>query len=124
VYQRALRAERLTSQANRASVINQHVGEVEPVLAGNDAHQILFDFYRVFIGRPAESPRQATHVRIDDDALDDAKSVAQHHIGGFASHTGQRYEILYPAWHFAIVIGNDTLGGGANVLRLVVVKAG
>jgi len=36
-------------------------------------------------------------VRIDDDPLDDAKSVAQHHIGGFASHTGQRDEILHAA---------------------------
>ena len=90
MYQRALRAERLASSANGSSVIDQHVWEMKPVLAGDDAHQILFDFYRVFIGRPAKSPRQATHVRIDYYPLDDAKSAAQHHVGGFASHTGQR----------------------------------
>jgi hypothetical protein len=63
---------------------------MKPVLAGYNAHQVLFDFYRVFIGRPAKSPRQPPHVRIDYDPLDNAKSVAQHHVGGFASHTGQR----------------------------------
>ncbi len=124
MYQPALRAERLASSANGASVIDHHVWEMKPVLAGYDAHQILLDFYRVFIGRPAKSPRQATHVRIDDDPLDDAKSIAQHHVGGFASHTGQREEILHRAWYFTAVVGHDALGGGAYVLRLAVVKAG
>ena len=91
MYQLALGAERLASSANRASVTDQRVWEMKPVLAGYDAHQILLDFYRVFIGRPAKSPGQATHVRIDCYPLDDAKSVAQHHVGGFASHAGQRY---------------------------------
>ena len=124
MYQRALRAERLASSANRPSVTDQHVWELKPVIAGDDAHQILFDFYRVFIGRPAKSPSQATHVRIDYYPHDDAKSAAQHHVGGFASHTGQRYESLHRAWHFAAIAGQDALGCGAYVLRLTMVKAG
>src|SRR5260221_12116479 len=97
---------------------------MKPFLARYDAHQILLDFYRVFIGRPAQSPRQATHMRIDCYPLDDAKSAAQHHIGGFASPAAERYQILPRVSHFTAVVGNYSLGGGGEVLSLALAKAG
>src|SRR5579875_1146493 len=76
VIQCALLAEWFARQTGGAPMVDQHVREVQPVLSWNDLHEVLFNFDRVFISRPAKTPHEATDMCIHDDSFDDAKSIA------------------------------------------------
>ena len=110
--------------ADGATVVDQHVGEVEPVLLGDDAHEVLFDFYGVFAGGPAETAGEATDMGVYYEAYHDAVGVAQYDVGGFARNAGQCEQLFHRARHLAAVAGEQTLGRAAQVSGFVAVKSG
>ena len=118
----ALFAERVARVADGTSVEDQQMREVEPVRAWYDAHQILLDFDRIGVLRPAEASTEATNVRIDDEAFNDAKGVAQNHVGSLARHPRQTEQVGHRARHLASVHSENALAGGANISGLVAVK--
>ncbi len=105
-------------------MVDEHMGEVEPVLLGDDAHEVLFDFDGVFAGGPAETAGETADVGVYDEAYYDAIGVAEYDVGGFAGDAGQGEQLFHGARDFAAIVGNQTLGGAAQVFGFVAVKSG
>ena len=117
----ALRFARL---ADCATVVDNQVGEVKPILLGNDTHQLLLNLHRVPAGGPAKAAGQANIMRIDSKTFHDPKSVAQDDIGGFACHAIQAQQPLHRARYFPAEISDDFLRGCADISGLIAIEAG
>src|SRR5216683_1754228 len=102
-------AERLAGSTDGASVVDEQVREVEPVLARYEVHQVSLDLHRVPVSSPAKAVGQANIMRIDCVALDNAEGVAQYHIRCFARHAGQAEQARHGTRHLAAEIGDDFL---------------
>src|SRR5579883_1207156 len=124
IVQCALLTEGFASETDGAPMIDQHVREVQPVLSRNNLHEVLFNFDGAFVDGPAETPHEATNMRIDDDSLDDAKSVAQDDVSGFAGDAGQGEQFGHSTRDLASEVGDDALGGGANISGFIAIEAG
>ena len=74
VFQGTLRALGLAGDTNGATVMNDLVGEVDPLLARNDLHQVLFDLGWGLVRRKFQTAGDALHVRVDYDAGGDPES--------------------------------------------------
>src|ERR1700735_1503603 len=77
--QGAVSATRLAGDANLAAVVDHLVRESDPVVLGNDFHQILFDWNRLGFFRKLETPGEPEYMRI------------HHHADGFAEGHAQYY---------------------------------
>src|SRR5437660_3260045 len=96
---------------------------VEPVFLGNEPHQILLNLDGIGIGSPAQASREPSDVGIDNEALNDAKSVAQHHVSRLPGHSRQRQQLLHRQWHCAAVLRNEALAGSADIFGFVAIEA-
>src|SRR4029079_8510919 len=74
---RTLRAPRLLRMADRPPVVDQHVREGEPLLAGDQPHQILLDLRGIRLRAEPDSVGQPFDVGVDRDALDDPERIAE-----------------------------------------------
>ena len=75
------------------------------------------------LGAQHQAVRDAVDVRIDRDALDNAKPHVEHDVRRFAPHTRQFDELLHVGRYLAAVIGDDHLRGFHGVLGLALIKA-
>jgi len=67
-------------------VIDQEVCPNSPACFGDESHQVDFDLLGILlIGEPKQS-RESPDMSIDDNALVDAKGIAQHDISGLSSY--------------------------------------
>jgi len=67
---------RFTGMANRTTMIDQEMREVEPIFLRNEPHEILLDLNGISIGGPAQASRKTPDMGIYDEALNDAEGVA------------------------------------------------
>src|SRR5215831_5633816 len=66
----AFEAFGFTRDADAPSVPDQLVGELNPFVLGDDAHEVVFDFSGILVLRQIETPRKAHDVSVHDDATE------------------------------------------------------
>ena len=115
---------RLACGTDRSPVMDQAVGEVDPIFLRHRFHQFFFDLHGIrFVGQ-AQPASQAADVGVDDDAAGDSKRGAQDDVRCFASHPRQCDQFVEFLRDFAVVLVDQGLGGGVNVLRFVAEETG
>src|SRR5471030_602747 len=82
--QPAPRALRIPGHAQRPPMQNDLVREENPLLPGNDLHQVPLDLHRVAVLCEIEARRNALDVRIHHYAYGNPVCCPQHHVGGLA----------------------------------------
>ena len=98
-----------------ATVPDQQVGKQGPLFFGNNFHQGLLDFHGVVLAGETHPAGETAHMGVDHNPLGQVKSVAEDHIGGFASHAGKLMEMFHRPRNFAPVIFDQ--GGGTAADR-------
>src|SRR4051794_40791343 len=61
IFERTVRALRLARYAQRATMVNHLMREVDPFLLWDDAHQVLLDVLRIILIGKLEPARDAMH---------------------------------------------------------------
>lgn len=74
--------------ANLSAMVDDLVREGDPVILGNDLHQLLLDLLGGVAFGQFEAVGDAENVRIDHYAFGLAKADAENHIGCFAGCAG------------------------------------
>ena len=73
VFKRTLGTFRLARDADAAAMMDDLVGEVDPLAAWDDVHEVLLDFSRVGVFRQLKAAGDALHVSVNHDAVGHAK---------------------------------------------------
>ena len=126
VCQRALIALGFAGVADLAAKGDPLVVDRSPILVRQNLEQILLGLERLFgmrLGAQHQAVRDAVDVRIDRDALDNAKPHVEHDVRRLAPHARQLDELLHVGRYLAAVIGNDHLRGLHGMLGLTLIKA-
>ena len=82
------------------------VAEHRPIRLGEQFSDGELHFHRVGLLCPAEPADKTPEVRVDRDA-GDAEGVAEDHVGGLATHSGQFHQVFQPRWHLAVVVSQQ-----------------
>jgi len=114
----------LAGIADLTAVMDDLVGEVDPAVRREDAHQLLLHLLgRVSFGH-AEAAGDAEDVGVDDDAFRLFEADAENDVGSFAGCAGDGYELGEGFGDLAVEFGADFAGGALDGLGLVVEEAG
>src|SRR6185437_3553609 len=97
----AIDAARFSGDADLATVVDEFVGELDPMVAGDDLHQVLLDLLWVFGLGEAEAAGDAEDVRIDDDAFSEAECNSEDDVAGFAGYSWKREQFGHGFGDFA-----------------------
>ena len=100
------------------------MAESNPLLAGNNRHEILFDFYRVFLAGETEAEAEPRHMGIDHNARGNFKSGAQQDVGRFSSDARQFDQLFEGLRRQAFVVFDQQSAAILDALRLVAKEAG
>src|SRR5579872_3694405 len=92
------------------------VGEVNPLLARNYAHQVLLDVAWVVMLRELQSARDAMDVGIDHYSFGLSKPRAQDYVCRLARGSRHGQEPLHVIGHFAAELVHDSLRGSHDRL--------
>lgn len=113
-FQRAVDAARFAGDADLAPVMDHFVGELDPVVARDDLHQLLLDFLG-FVGFcEAEAFGEAKYVRVDDDAFGEAVCNSKDDVAGFARDSGESEQLSHGLWDPAAEVSNELLGSAGD----------
>ena len=74
--------------ANGSAVVNQLMGEADPTVLRQDAHQFLFNFLRRVSLGEREAARNAEDMRIDHNPFGLLEADTENDIGSFARRSG------------------------------------
>ncbi len=77
IFKQAVDALGFAGEAQLTAVPDELVGEQNPPLAGNNAHQVLLDFLRVGFFRELQAARYAGDMRVDHNSFGDLEPRAQ-----------------------------------------------
>lgn len=99
------------------------MAEVLPGVTREEAHEIGFDFYGVFIAREVKPAGQPSNMGIDNHACIDVERITQNDICGFASYTRQGSEGVEFTGDFASMQSEKLSGAGADIFCFVAEKA-
>lgn len=97
------------------AIFDDLIGRAEPVLFGNDPHEILFYLFRRFFIRKTEDSSKTLDVRVDGDPLDDAIRVAQNDIRRLPANSRNRYHFRHRPGQFSMIVLFDDLRRRENV---------
>ena len=117
-------AIRISRGAYPSSVMDENVGEVDPVLLGNELHQFLLHLLRVLAVRETETVREAEDMGVHDEPHGDAESGSEDDVRGLAGDPGKRQKLFHRPGHLASKIGGDFRGRALDRFRLVPEEAG
>ena len=78
--------------AYRPAMIDNQMGEDDPILPGNNLHQIPFDFVYIAVPGKTEKARQPFDMSIDDNSFGLAVPCPQYHRTAFAADSRQSYD--------------------------------
>lgn len=120
----ALAAGRFSGRADVASEKNEIMVDLSPVVLWKDAHEIGFDPIRHCGVREAQPRADPFDMRVYGDALMDAKSIREHHVGGFPGNPGRSERARHGSGDLTRVAVPDDCRGAQDVLGLVVIKSG
>lgn len=126
ICQRTLVTLGFAGVADLAAKGNPLVVDRLPILARQNLEQVLLGLERLFgmrLGTQHQAVRDAVDVRIDRDALDNAKPHVEHDVRRFASHARQLHEFLHVGRYLAAIVGDDHLRGLDGMLGLALIKA-
>jgi len=98
------------------------VVKLDPVLAGEDATEVRFHFFRGIPLRQPQASGDPEDVRIHGERRY-AKGIGQHHIGGFLSHPGESPQSGGVRGHLAPMSRHQGLAEADEVLGLVAEEA-
>ena len=105
-------------------MVDEAVAEVDPLLPGNDRHQVPLDAFGAGLSRQAEAVGQPLDMGVDDHAAGQSKGGPEHHVGRLSPNprqTGQSFQVTGDL----LVVGlGKPLGHPQQVLRLRPEKAG
>ena len=87
-FERAVGTARFAGDANRASVMDELVGKLDPVVAGDDLHQLLLNLFRIGGLCEAEAIGEAQNMGVDDYAFGYSVGYAKDDIGSFTGGSG------------------------------------
>lgn len=113
-FQRAVDAARFAGNADLAPVMDHFVGELDPVVARDDLHQLLLDFLGFFGFCEAKAFGEAKYVRVDDDAFGEAVCNSKDDVAGFAGDSGEGEQFGNGFWHFAVEVSDEFLGSAGD----------
>jgi hypothetical protein len=97
--------------AEGTSVMNNLVGEVDPFVLREDAHEVLLDLDRLVVLREFEAAGDAVHVGVYNDADGFAEPGAEDDIGGLAGGAGNSEEPFHVVGYLSGEIVNDYFCG-------------
>src|SRR6267154_1361137 len=123
IFQGAIHAFGFSGDTEFASVPDELVGEENPFLARDDAHQVLLDLLWIGVRGEFEAARDAVHMSIDDYALSYFEPRAQNYVCGLAGDAGQCKQILHVQRNLAAEVGDDFLSRSHNGFRFVAKEA-
>ena len=93
--------------ANLTPMQDQAQSKTRPLLLRHHRADFSFDLHSVGLAGQAQPAREARDVSVDSESRD-VEGNAQHHIGGFATNTGQLDEIFHPSRHLTPVALDDS----------------
>jgi len=105
-------------------VQNDAVGEDDPLVLGDDLHQVPLDLSRVGLFGEIEACGDALHVGIDYDAGGDMVSRTQNDVGSFAGDAGNGEKFLHGPRHLASEFVDHLLRRSDDGFGLVIEKPG
>ena len=114
----------LAGVADLAAVMDELVGEVDPAVAWDYAHEFLFDFFGGFGFGEAKAAGDAEDVGVDDHALGFAETDTEYDVGGLAGGAGDGDELGEGLGDLAVEVGDDLAGGTLDGFGLVAEEAG
>ena len=124
VFERTVDTLGLARDAELASVPYDLVGKKNPLLARDDAHQVLLDLLRVIVRGQLQAARDAVDMSIDDHAFSFLEPRAQHDVGRLACDAWKSEKLFHVIGYLAFIVGDDLFRGADDRLRLVAEKAG
>jgi hypothetical protein len=75
-------------------MVDEEVGDRDPLRLRNYPHQVDLDLHRVGGLRQPEALREPLDMRVDHDAGRNAEGMAEDHVRRLPSHAGERHQIL------------------------------
>ena len=111
MFQGAAFALGLAGDADLAAVVDELVGELDPAVLWDDAHEVLFDFDGLGVDGELEAAGEAQDVGVDDDARGDAEPGAEDDVGGFAGDAGKLEDFFHCLGDFAVEFFDEHAGG-------------
>ncbi len=98
--------------------------EGDPFVLGDDAHEILLDFFGIGVAGEVQPVGEAHDVSVDDDARSDAEGCAEDDVGRFSGYARQGEQLLHGAGNLAGELLDDLLAGALNGFGLGAEKSG
>ena len=86
-----------------------------PLLAGEEAFEILLGLHDVFSGTEAPALREAMNMGIDREG-GHPKCLTHDHRGGLVSHRGQGFQRRHVCRYFAVVLIDEDAREAGNTL--------
>lgn len=109
--------------AAAATVEDELMAELGPVVLRDEFHEVLLDLFGIGFAREAEAVGEAAYVGVHDDADVDVEGVAEDDVGGLAADPVEGGEFLHCFGDIAAVVVDEFAAGGLDVLRLRAVEA-
>ena len=100
------------------AVLDEEEVEIEPVLLGDEGHEVALDLDRVLLPAQSEPPRQAPGVGVDGDPLGLAVAGREDDVGRLAGDARKRHELRHGVRDDAAIGLDDPLRRPDDVLGL------
>lgn len=115
VEQFAIAAIGIAGRATSAAMPDQPVTEQGPDLAGEDQHQLQFNFLGLLLAGETQALRKARDVGVNDNAVGDVKRVAENDICRLSSHAIQFNQGFHGTRHLAMVVLHECLAAALDM---------
>lgn len=124
VFERTFGTLWIASDTDGASVMDYLVREKDPVVVGDDFHQVLLDSRRIVVLGQFEPARNAMNVGVDDDAISDSEPGAEYDIGCLSRSAGNAEQFVHGLGDYATKSLDDRLSSPYDGFRFVAEETG
>ena len=100
-------------------MMDQPVGELDPIRLWNDLHEILLHLLGRLGAGQTQSVGQPENVRVHNNAGGNPIGGTQNDVGRFAGHSGQRQEFLHRFRDRPFELRQEPLSSSLDILRFV-----
>lgn len=105
-------------------MLDHPMTERDPLILGNEPHEVLFNLLRVFLSGETQPLTDACDVGIHNHSRRDSISGSQDDVGCFSSHAGERDQIVHRGRNLPAVFFIQNSAAFPNISGLVPVKTG
>ncbi len=124
LFQGAIHAAGLAGDADLAAVVDEFVGELDPVILWDDFLEVLFYVHGVGGLGEFEAAGEPKYMCVNNYAGGDAVPAAQDYVGGLAGYSGELDHFFDGLGDFASEFIDEDLGCSLYILRFSSVEAG